>query len=658
MTDLEQNLNYILTEKEQKILPNNIREGIKVFDVVGTMKEYVEFEKLQYINFGTNNCLDTQYPLWKSKNWAIEYKISFSSLYNYNHLFSVSENDTKNEIWVNDLGQLHIRLTNDSTYANTASVFEFNTDYTIKHKCIEDTITTYINDQVVNTYYCNLGSHPALNLRFGRRTSGGQFIGKLYYLKLYDNNVLVKDFIPAVDKTDGNAMMYETISKQFHKSIGNSEFTIGHISTEVDTSDATATANHILLNKTAYVNGKKIIGTLINEGIPRNVFIQEEEPASKNGIWIKQSEKNIQYVRAFNKIPEITEGYTWETDAGLSTIPYAFNLGYRTPIIGDYIYLFGSDADLTGGPNADRTAACRYNYKTDTFEILASSPQTTERAAIAAVGTNIFIVGGGPDNASANKTIYRYDTLTNTYDLIYTLSYAYTLNEVVPYGTDLYIFSTYASNGNGYSYKLNTLTNAVMGINSVPFNMKYGNGAVVKDKIYLWGGWANTNALFMYDPVKNSYTQLRNLPFAHGGCGGSFVIDDYIYMFNGTNFVVYDTVSNEYIHQQTLAEALPSAMALLPATDKIQVLCFGTTTDINKIGRLTIDLEQFEQDTLVICTDGDLKTQLYNDAYLEGILKTLFKNVALYLNNTYNFNLESYYGNGTEWVPITEKFIE
>jgi hypothetical protein len=262
MTELEQNLNYILTEKEHKILPNNIKEGIKIFDVIGTMKEYIEFEKLQYIIFGTDNCLDTSYPLWKSKNWAIEYKISFSSLYNYNHLFSVSESDTKNEIWVDSAGQLNIRLTNETEKVTTATVFEANTEYSIKHKCVEDTITTYINDQVVNTYDCSLGLHPGLNLRFGRRTSGGQFVGNLYYLKLYDNNVLVKDFIPAIDKIDGKAMMYETLSKQYYKSMGNSEFTAGQSSTEIDTSDATATSSDILEGKIAYSKDQRIVGTL------------------------------------------------------------------------------------------------------------------------------------------------------------------------------------------------------------------------------------------------------------------------------------------------------------------------------------------------------------------------------------------------------------
>lgn len=38
MTQLEQNLIQIKNEKDTKILPENIREGVQIFDVIGTYR--------------------------------------------------------------------------------------------------------------------------------------------------------------------------------------------------------------------------------------------------------------------------------------------------------------------------------------------------------------------------------------------------------------------------------------------------------------------------------------------------------------------------------------------------------------------------------------------------------------------------------------------
>ena len=38
MTQLEQNLMQIKNEKDTKILPENIKEGVQIFDVIGTYR--------------------------------------------------------------------------------------------------------------------------------------------------------------------------------------------------------------------------------------------------------------------------------------------------------------------------------------------------------------------------------------------------------------------------------------------------------------------------------------------------------------------------------------------------------------------------------------------------------------------------------------------
>lgn len=69
---------------------------------------------------------------------------------------------------------------------------------------------------------------------FGCDTGNGKLYGdkgiKFYYLKIYEGENLVKDFIPVLD-TNNNPCMYEKIGKTFHYSTGEGEPTYGRKTT-------------------------------------------------------------------------------------------------------------------------------------------------------------------------------------------------------------------------------------------------------------------------------------------------------------------------------------------------------------------------------------------------------------------------------------------
>lgn len=79
---------------------------------------------------------------------------------------------------------------------------------------------TYINDTLTNTQtYANFNSTISLTLFCGRRlgdmTAIDMMKGKMKYCQVYDNGIMVRNYIPVRRLTDNVAGMYDTITKTF-----------------------------------------------------------------------------------------------------------------------------------------------------------------------------------------------------------------------------------------------------------------------------------------------------------------------------------------------------------------------------------------------------------------------------------------------------------
>ena len=59
--------------------------------------------------------------------------------------------------------------------------------------------------------------------------SFNKFIGRIYYLKIWDSNdILVRDFIPVLDK-NGTPCMYDRVEKKFYYNAGTGQFIAGPV---------------------------------------------------------------------------------------------------------------------------------------------------------------------------------------------------------------------------------------------------------------------------------------------------------------------------------------------------------------------------------------------------------------------------------------------
>lgn len=181
------------------------------------------YRELEYVMFDGNQYLDTLYPLLKSNNWKTEIQFNMTKLYNYNHIFSVSDEDTLNEIWVNSSGIYSTRLTNSSTKYEYPRALNRDIDYTIIHNCIDNIIYTTINDISAYAYDMSNSSHPNQSLRFGKRETG-YFLGKLYYFKMWDNNVLVRYFVPIIDMNTDKCYLLDKVNNELYISANLNDF--------------------------------------------------------------------------------------------------------------------------------------------------------------------------------------------------------------------------------------------------------------------------------------------------------------------------------------------------------------------------------------------------------------------------------------------------
>lgn len=68
-TQLETNLQAILTEKNEKILPENIREGVTVFGVKGALKELAPKDTLQSVSGDVTLCYDSTNDIAIREDW-------------------------------------------------------------------------------------------------------------------------------------------------------------------------------------------------------------------------------------------------------------------------------------------------------------------------------------------------------------------------------------------------------------------------------------------------------------------------------------------------------------------------------------------------------------------------------------------------------------
>lgn len=239
-TELEKRLIQIKNVKDTKIIPENIKEGVTIFNVEGALQEGVidqqeydamlleseylldngaNYDKLKYIRSSGTQYIDTGYKPNSSTKIIMSFKktstkIAYERLYGafdgnycYNHIMRSSASGDTFAYNVNNSDRTSITFYNDQD-----NTIEATNNY------VKVNDTTYSFNAVSYTSTGNL------TIFFGKDTYGAY---DLYSFKIYEGNDIKRDFIPVKRKSDDEVCLYDRVTGEFFTNQGTGSFVAG-----------------------------------------------------------------------------------------------------------------------------------------------------------------------------------------------------------------------------------------------------------------------------------------------------------------------------------------------------------------------------------------------------------------------------------------------
>lgn len=380
--------------------------------------------------------------------------------------------------------------------------------------------------------------------------------------------------------------------------------------------------------------------------IKPNIFIQETEPETKEGIWVKANKKLDKVIIEKNRFYPGDLKYSGTNSSGIAfkQIPYQFYYG-SVAAVGTNVFLFGGASS--------RTSNYKYDLQANTFESKTSIPIRFNSSSVVAISTDIYIIGSAYNGADFYK-LYKYDTLTDTYTQLSDMPIsASAQNQAVAIGTDIYLYDTYQK-----LYKYDTLLDSYEEVGELPYLYRAKAVAIGTD-IYL----ISDNKLYKYDTITNTYVE-NTLPAGFPTnlvAGALLAIDTNIYILGGGDsnniskykFVYkYDTVKNTCVELSDMPNNFGAGAGVV--IDNVIYLFGGNSTKSVVQSYKETENMYTENNALILYEEEDkYSTQLFtSDLFSDRVLYN-FNDVAYHtIESGIDSTLPTYYGTGTEWVKF------
>ena len=224
-----------ITVPPQPTKPGYTFNGWKVIHVPGgfTELEYLQSSGTQYINTGIRGDQDTKAE--------IKFVVTATNCDTWNAIFGARQQAQVRAftLWAPlDINPGNMGVHYGYTRQASTVLFSSHTTYTVelsKNGLIINDIFTTIPQQ---SDFTTPDDILLFNTSGGSSSSGGgiagtscganrALIGKVYYFRLYENNNLVRNMIPAKRNSDNVVGMYDTVTDTFFTNAGSGTFVAG-----------------------------------------------------------------------------------------------------------------------------------------------------------------------------------------------------------------------------------------------------------------------------------------------------------------------------------------------------------------------------------------------------------------------------------------------
>ena len=383
-----------------------------------------------------------------------------------------------------------------------------------------------------------------------------------------------------------------------------------------------------------------------------NLFVQEEEPETFEGVWIKDKTITTNSINIISDKMDVVEN-------GKITMPSGVRECGVCKINGD-IYYFGGLKN-TG----ETTDAYKYEISTDKFTKLTDVPYSAYGIGVVAYETNIYLFGGRKGSTLYNY-VYRYDTTNNTYTKLKNLPISVGQMGISIVDDIVYLFGGTISGGRTNSvYKYNITSDAYTQARNLPQQLNTPAISKIDKYIYIMGGLnssgGNSSSCYRYDTIEDSYKTLAPLIKASFKPTSVPFNNHIIYIGGTTNSDVpildiyeYDIANDKH--------TLISGSGGRGRSEAVEIdgtiyIVGGITTESSYIASISklliksplVGYTSNDEEILVQTSDTNSPTLLLSS---EINLKCGVSAVLHYKPDEDIRRLEAYYGDGTEWIKI------
>ena len=199
------------------ILKGNTSQNTKILPDEYTQLDYIESNGTQHIDSLVYGNLNTE----------IEAKITCSRSGGAGQLFGdITTQSSAISCNIDINSNQTSRFGNKTISTNFNNYIEVNVPCQIK----ENKNGIYINSELVSSFNTETDFTTSKTLLiFSRNGSSltSHWYGRVYYFKIYNNNVLVRDLIPCYRNSDNEIGMYDLIDNIFFTNLGSGVFTYG-----------------------------------------------------------------------------------------------------------------------------------------------------------------------------------------------------------------------------------------------------------------------------------------------------------------------------------------------------------------------------------------------------------------------------------------------